>query len=542
MRPTRLAFLPLLGTLWGLVPQTWAQGGTTIFQFPALTADTEAVFVVGDLPELGNGDVRSALKLEPSLAPLWRLPVALPPGRTFNFRYVIRSIVPGRLGDPGNARELSGSYVASTPGAPELGASKVIMARSNLDAPRLRWRRPGEETFQSLAMSKFTQGTSANQNLWVTLGAGLPNESIEFYLESNNPPSRQPASGTISTDLPALLLQGDQLFTYVPAETVSPARRDYDPASPPTFTSERIPGPRAYRVVLPRGYDSHPDRRYPVVFFQDGADVLDNVTPTAWNALDALLADVELGRQRECIYVGVDPGLRRLSEYTPPESAGMGDQYLLMLREELLPIIERRYRTLPGRQCIGSIGSSAGGQIAVYMGYRDPRVFSRVGSLSGAWTTFNSAFYNQMLNTPAPPIRVYLDSGDAGNDNDNFALTAKLRDTLIAKGGNTLLAERDVKWLVGFGQGHDAGAWRSRLPGALRFLYPAREDLTDLRRTLRQRFDRDTDSRFTVEDLIVQIMQPQDLNFDGFVNIADTRLIELFLRRDEVSSMIGTAR
>ena len=77
-------------------------------------------------------------------------------------------------------------------------------------------------------------------------------------------------SGHYATPLDAFFLQDGHLFTYVPAPAVSPHRRDYDPADPPLVRSAILGEERGYRVMLPRGYDEHQTRRYPVLYAHDG--------------------------------------------------------------------------------------------------------------------------------------------------------------------------------------------------------------------------------------------------------------------------------
>jgi enterochelin esterase-like enzyme len=72
----------------------------------------------------------------------------------------------------------------------------------------------------------------------------------------------------------------------------------------------------------------------------------------------------------------------RVQEYTRPNY----DRYGRSLVEEVKPYIDSHLRTRPAAQTTGVMGSSLGGLVAFYIGWKWPNVFGNVGCLS---TTFS---------------------------------------------------------------------------------------------------------------------------------------------------------
>ncbi|MFJ8665690.1 carbohydrate-binding module family 20 domain-containing protein [Streptomyces sp. NPDC093600] len=58
------------------------------FAVDATTVPGENIYVTGDRPELGNWSTSSALKLDSSSYPVWKLDVSLPAGTTFAYKYL----------------------------------------------------------------------------------------------------------------------------------------------------------------------------------------------------------------------------------------------------------------------------------------------------------------------------------------------------------------------------------------------------------------------------------------------------------------------
>lgn len=143
---------------------------------------------------------------------------------------------------------------------------------------------------------------------------------------------------------------------------------------------------RDYFVCLPASY-LHGEKRYPVVYVQDG----DRLLPVLEDMLDSANGKRE-GSGREHIIVGVIPR-NRLDDYTPwpvpaladgaPAFGGLGEQYLDFLANDLKPYIDGTYRTLPEPVNTCILGVSLGGLISLYAIYKQA-CFGCAVSVSGS--------------------------------------------------------------------------------------------------------------------------------------------------------------
>lgn len=508
----------------------------------------QSVFVLGDAPELGANDVRKAIKLEPTDWPLWRASIRIPAGTTYSYRFIRREDNPGRLGDTTNQLSISGPFSASTPDA-QPARTKAVLAHSTLASPMLMWRTTGPTpgAFVASPMQAIGPGRTLGEQRLIALDVGTGQKPIEFYITgttTNGGPGRDPASGTYTTTLDGIFLQDGQIFSYIPAATVPDWRRDYSTSALPAIQSQFLFENsqrewREYRVILPRGYDQHSSRRYPVVYLHDGQNVFEAGPFGTWNAHTTAGSLIRSGQMREAILVGVDNGPNRLSDYAAPDSGGNANNYVRFLREELKPLIDSRYRTLTDADNTVAIGSSMGGQVSLYMGWDFQTTFRRIGAFSGAWNVFNSGFYNRVRTQPKRDIKLYIDSGDAGTASDNYWLTFNLRDNLLdpqraGSSGGPYVLESDLKHVIGLGQQHNEAAWASRLPDAYRFLLPASEDQSQLLPLATgSAFDLTGDGLVGIDDLYEQLANPRDLNLDGQITPDDASFLEWAIRRGE---------
>ena len=142
------------------------------------------------------------------------------------------------------------------------------------------------------------------------------------------------------------------------------------------FRSDVLGGTRRVWVYLPPGYRREPERRYPVLYLQDGQNVFDGATAfiagREWEVDEAAQRLIDEGRVEPLIVVAIDnAGARRLLEYTPTRDARVGGgigTYARMLLGELKPWVDARYRTRPERETTGIGGSSLGGLAALSIG------------------------------------------------------------------------------------------------------------------------------------------------------------------------------
>ncbi len=130
-------------------------------------------------------------------------------------------------------------------------------------------------------------------------------------------------------------------------------------------------------VALPASYGREPSRRYPVVYLCDGYWDFVLVYGFTGNLLyDRVVPEfilVGLG------YQGESPDYERLRahDYTPVaepgRDSGHAAEYLRRLEHDILPFVDRTYRTDPGYRVLG--GSSLGGLFTLYAMFERPALF-----------------------------------------------------------------------------------------------------------------------------------------------------------------------
>lgn len=148
-----------------------------------------------------------------------------------------------------------------------------------------------------------------------------------------------------------------------------------------TFRSQVLDEDRTILVALPGDYESRPDRRFPVVYVLDGRSQFLHTTAT----VDVLSRS---GRVPAMIVVGV-ANVDRRRDFTAiddhvGEPRGGAGRFLEFLQTELIPLVERSYRTLGHRTLIGH---SLGGLFALHALVTAPDLFHSVIAISPALTS-----------------------------------------------------------------------------------------------------------------------------------------------------------
>jgi enterochelin esterase family protein len=142
---------------------------------------------------------------------------------------------------------------------------------------------------------------------------------------------------------------------------------------------------RRVAVWLPPSYATSPDRRYPVIYWLAGYTGTGEMMfqgspwqPGLGERLDRLVSQRVMG---EAIVVAPD-GFTRLggSQYLDSPSSGAYETHLV---DEVIPAIDRRFRTLATRAARGIGGKSSGGFGALVLAMRHEALFSAVACHSG---------------------------------------------------------------------------------------------------------------------------------------------------------------
>jgi len=256
--------------------------------------------------------------------------------------------------------------------------------------------------------------------------------------------------------------------------TVSPT----DPATLVVTTSHPAPYTRTVAVYVPAQYV--PGTIAPFIIGADGPD------QSLFTALDNLIAEKRVPAMI-AISIGNGSGDAQGSERSL-EYDTMSGRYAEFVETEVLPLVERQYNVRLTKDPEGraTMGGSSGGSAAFIMAWYHPELYHRVLAYSitainqqwphsdetphGAWE-----FHERLIpNSPAKPIRVWMEVGDRDFFNPNV-MRDGMHDWVVA-------SENMAKVLAGKGYHYqfvfarnavhvDRGVKQQTLPEALEWLW-----------------------------------------------------------------------
>lgn len=237
--------------------------------------------------------------------------------------------------------------------------------------------------------------------------------------------------------------------------------------------SPQLGNERTVLLYLPASYDSG-QKRYPVVYLQDGQNLFDPATAfggKTWRVGEAMAVLAAEGREA-IVVAPYHMEAQRIEEYNPFAHwrHGRGAAYVEFVAETLKPIIDHDFRTVPdaGGTTIG--GSSMGGLISLYAYCVRPDVFGGAMVMSPSLWVANGAVYGVVREQLVRGGRLYVDNGTRESSAQPLAALA------VEKG---YVEGADLLYVQGKGDRHTEPAWARRLPKALRFLLPTGSGLTE---------------------------------------------------------------
>lgn len=244
------------------------------------------------------------------------------------------------------------------------------------------------------------------------------------------------------------------------------------------FQSNFLQAPRDVIVYLPPGYQDDISRRYPVVYMQDGQNLFEPTTAFIrgqhWKVGETIGGMILAAEIDPMIVVGIyNTGDRRIDEYTPIRDpkrrrGGGADRYGRMILDELKPLIDRDYRTLPDRSDTALAGSSLGGLLSLYLGLQHPNRFGKLAVISPSVWWGDQAILNTVKNFEAETRpRIWLDVGTA--EGVEAVIHARMLAQALVKKGWKL--DQDLKYVEVPGAHHGESAWAARLSDVVRFLF-----------------------------------------------------------------------
>ncbi|GIW05503.1 MAG: hypothetical protein KatS3mg060_0308 [Dehalococcoidia bacterium] len=235
-----------------------------------------------------------------------------------------------------------------------------------------------------------------------------------------------------------------------------------------SFFSEILAREMPYAIYLPPGYETS-GQRYPVLYALHGlagyyAEWVD------FGAVD--VADSLFSNAKVPSFIMVFPQGDQSYWFNHPQG---GDAWADYLTEEVVPLIDSRYRTIPRRAGRAIGGLSMGATGALQIALRRPDLFSVVGAHSPSFRTTPDAdvfwffsdpiYYRQydpfvLVRTTraAERLRIWLDVGDADPWRDR------------TEQFDALLTSRGIPHRFTIGQGeHEGTYWGARMADYLTF-------------------------------------------------------------------------
>ena len=241
---------------------------------------------------------------------------------------------------------------------------------------------------------------------------------------------------------------------------------------------------RTAHIYLPDDYATS-GQRYPVTYFFDGHNLFFNQDATygkSWGLKEFLDS-----WDKKMIVVGLEcghDGNERLSEYLPykalpghfHEFQPKGSDTMDWIVNDVKPVIDRDYPTMPFRECTAIAGSSMGGIMSLFAGVRYNRWFSKAGCVSSAMGFCMRPLMSDIRNCPVDAnTRIYLSWGTKeawGIKNPNredrssktYQWNKRAADGLLERGAA-------VKMECQVGGGHCEADWEKLVPSFMNFLW-----------------------------------------------------------------------
>jgi enterochelin esterase-like enzyme len=218
------------------------------------------------------------------------------------------------------------------------------------------------------------------------------------------------------------------------------------------LNSPALRQPMDYRVFLPPCYESQPQKRYPVLYLIHGQSYTDD----QWDRLGA--DDIAEG----LILEGEVPPFLLVMPRDRVWEQPKDDPFGQVVVEELLPLVDEQYRTLPERQYRAIGGLSRGAGWALHLGLTHWQLFGAFGCHSLA--VFESdaphiaAWLDEIPRDAIP--RIFLDIGD--HDRPPILQSAIWFEQLLTQ------KRIPHEWYL-FSGYHEEAYWQAHLPQYLRW-------------------------------------------------------------------------
>lgn len=224
-------------------------------------------------------------------------------------------------------------------------------------------------------------------------------------------------------------------------------------------------------AVLPDDYDNS-DKRYPVLYLQDGQNLVEPGNGFGSWRLLANMKTLESSGGQVPIIIGIHHGGKtRIKDYSPrmpwTKTEVRGFEYLQFVTKTLKPFIDKTLRTDSSRNATGIGGSSMGGLVSIYAASIYPEIFSKYLIFSPSIWLRPSFSTNPNLFLKLSQARFYIYSGKKESKTlEKYVV--QLRDMLKKFKKNE---EVNVRLSLKSDGTHQEKYWAAEINKAIKWLY-----------------------------------------------------------------------
>jgi enterochelin esterase family protein len=221
------------------------------------------------------------------------------------------------------------------------------------------------------------------------------------------------------------------------------------------FYSEITGEFRRMYVYTPPGYDKDYTTKYPVLYLQHGAGELEMEWTHSGKAnfiLDNLIAE---GKAQPMIIVMNNGFATRPGQQGQPQN--MGSRWAAfedMLIKEVIPDVDKTYRTIADKEHRAMAGLSMGGMQTFTIGLKNLDTFSYLGIFSGVPTNYNDLLKDALAQGAAFNQKLKLLWFGAGTIETAFINRQKEVQELLGKSGIK------AQYFESMGTNHEFQTWR----------------------------------------------------------------------------------
>ncbi|MBP7552323.1 MAG: hypothetical protein KA885_02775 [Spirochaetes bacterium] len=251
--------------------------------------------------------------------------------------------------------------------------------------------------------------------------------------------------------------------------------------------SELIPK-RNIIVYLPPKYFLHTETKYPVIYMQDGQQLWDSpgCSHGGWKMDSYANELINNGKIEPIIIVGIYNSPKRNDEYMgwsqyhrdnqkevknkiddPEIVRQIAEDYEKYMNNHIKPYIDGNFRTKPDLANTATGGASSGAMIALYMGFKNKDIYSKVAALSGGFDYYIDITKSDFFKTGSG-LKIYLDCGTNDLDKQLLPATIVVKDELLKL---DFVENQNLLYYIADKSGHNEKEWAKRVPMFLEFLF-----------------------------------------------------------------------